>query len=131
MPHLTIEYSSNLEERADLDAICRAALKAIVATPVFEVGAARVRAIRCDHYAIADQSPENAFVHMTLRIGAGRTPEEKKGAGDLIFGAVTEALGPFLERPHFGLSLEIREIDPDLSWKRNTMHARLRNAAER
>jgi 5-carboxymethyl-2-hydroxymuconate isomerase len=28
--------------------------------------------------------------------------------------------------PHFALSLEIREIEAALSWKKNSIHARLR-----
>lgn len=130
MPHLTIEYSSNLDGRADIDALCRATLKAILSMPVFEVGAARVRAVRCEHYAIADQLPQNAFVHMDFRIGAGRSQEEKNRAGEAIFAAAKEALAPLFATPHFALSLEIRELDPDLSWKKNAMHARLRNHSE-
>jgi 5-carboxymethyl-2-hydroxymuconate isomerase len=130
VPHLTIEYSSNLEHRADLDALCGATLHAILASPVFEIGAARVRAVRCDHYAIADELAENAFVHMTFRIGAGRTQDEKRQVGERIFAAAKTVLAPLLQTPHFGLSLEIREIDPELSWKQNTMHARLRGAAQ-
>jgi 5-carboxymethyl-2-hydroxymuconate isomerase len=30
------------------------------------------------------------------------------------------------ETPHFALSLEVREIDPALSWKKNSIHLRLR-----
>jgi 5-carboxymethyl-2-hydroxymuconate isomerase len=130
VPHLTIEYSSNLDGRADIDALCRETLKAILSMPVFEVGAARVRAVRCEHYAVADQLPQNGFVHMSFRIGPGRTQEEKKRAGDAIFAAARNLLAPLFETPHFALSLEIRELDPDLSWKKNAMHARLRNHPE-
>ena len=44
------------------------------------------------------------------------------------FAAAEGALAPLFGSPHFALSLEIREIDPELSWKRNAMHARLRAA---
>jgi 5-carboxymethyl-2-hydroxymuconate isomerase len=35
-------------------------------------------------------------------------------------------LAALFATPHFALSLEIREIDPELSWKRNAIHPRLR-----
>jgi 5-carboxymethyl-2-hydroxymuconate isomerase len=126
MPHLTVEYSANLDGRADIGALCRGLSRAVLSTGLFEVGAVRVRAVRCAHHAIADQLPENAFVDLNFRIGIGRSLEEKKRAGEAIFAAASEALTPLFETPHFALSLEIREIDPDLSWKRNAIHPRLR-----
>ena len=126
MPHLTVEYSANLEARADLDALCGTLLETILATGLFEVGAVRVRALRADHYAIADRLPENGFVDLNLRVGKGRSAEEKKRTGEALFAVATTALAPLLETPHFALSLEIREIDAELSWKKNAIHPRLR-----
>jgi 5-carboxymethyl-2-hydroxymuconate isomerase len=126
MPHLTVEYSANLEARADLDALCGTLLETILATGLFEVGAVRVRALRADHYAIADRLPENGFVDLNLRVGKGRSAKEKKRAGEALFAAATTALAPLLETSHFALSLEIREIDAELSWKKNAIHPRLR-----
>ncbi|RST88145.1 5-carboxymethyl-2-hydroxymuconate Delta-isomerase [Aquibium carbonis] len=126
MPHLTLEYSSNLDGQTDIQGLCDVALAAMVRSGLFELGAIRVRAIRCEAYAIADRLPENAFLDMSLRIGTGRSPEERQAAGSLIFAAVSEYLSPLLAEPHFALSFEIREIDPVSSWKQNAMHARLR-----
>ncbi|MBB6222871.1 5-carboxymethyl-2-hydroxymuconate Delta-isomerase [Rhizobium leguminosarum] len=126
MPHLTIEYSANLDGRANIGDLCETLLKTVLETGLFELGAVRVRALRADHYAIADQLPENAFVDLNLRIGKGRTAEEKKRAGAAIFAVAAEVLGPLFETPHFALSLEIREIDAELSWKKNAIHPRLR-----
>ena len=126
MPHLTVEYSANLEGRTDLDALCVALLETVLETGLFEVGAVRVRALRADHYAIADRLPENAFIDLNLRIGKGRTAEEKKRAGEALFATANTLLAPLFETPHFALSLEIREIDAELSWKKNAIHPRLR-----
>ena len=126
MPHLTIEYSANLDARADLDALCAALLETVLETGLFEVGAVRVRALRADHYAIADRLPENAFVDLSFRIGKGRSADEKKRAGEAIFATASSLLAPLFETRHFALSLEIREIDAELSWKKNAIHPRLR-----
>lgn len=128
MPHLTVEYSANLEGRADIAKLCDTLLETVLATGLFEVGAVRVRAIRCDHYAVADRLPDNAFVDLSFRIGAGRSHEDRKRAGEALFAAAQNVLAPLFDTPHFALSLEIREIDPELSWKRNAMHARLRTS---
>ena len=128
MPHLTVEYSANIESRADVGGLCDRLLRVVLDTGLFEMGAVRVRAIRCDHYAIADAMPDNAFVDLSLRIGQGRSFDDKRRAGEAIFAAAGEALAPLFESPHFALSLEIREIERELSWRRNAMHARLRHS---
>jgi 5-carboxymethyl-2-hydroxymuconate isomerase len=126
VPHLSIEYSANLDARIDIAELCAVASEAILKTGLFELGAVRVRALRAEAYAIADRLPENSFVDMSLRIGVGRSVQDKKAAGEAIFAAVTEQLASALETRHFALSLEIREIDPALSWKKNVIHPRLR-----
>lgn len=126
MPHFTMEYSANLDGKVDVQGLCDAVLDAAVATAVFELGAIRVRAIRCEAYAVADRLPENAFVDLSLRIGAGRSSEDKKRVGEAVFAAMENYLASRFETPHFALSFEIREIDPQLSWKRNAIHPRLR-----
>src|SRR3546814_11405815 len=74
---ISIEYSANLEQRLDIAALCATALEAAASTGVLELGATRVRAVRCDHYAIADRHRDNAFVDVSLRIGRGRSEEAK------------------------------------------------------
>lgn len=126
MPHLTLEYSANLDGQVDFDALCRALLAALLDSGLVERGAPRVRAIRCDAYAIADALPQNGFIDMSLRLGAGRSHDEKRRLGEALVAAAQDCLAPLFAQPHFALSLELRDIDPDLSWKLNTMHARLR-----
>lgn len=126
MPHLTVDYSANLDDRADLDALCAALLETLLETGLFEVGAIRVRALRADHYAVADRLPENAFIDLSLRIGKGRSGQEKTRTGEALFATASRLLAPLFETPHFALSLEIREIDAELSWKKNAIHPRLR-----
>lgn len=128
MPHVAIEYSANLDDRVDMSALCDVVRKAVLGTGIFELGAVRVRAIRCEAYSIADALPENAFVDISLRMGEGRSAEVRKAAGE----AISQSAGTFLDRlfetPHFALSVEVREISSELSWKKNAMHARLRGA---
>lgn len=126
MPHLRIEYSANLEPHADIAGLCETMRRAILAAGPFELGAVRVRAFRADHVAIADALPQNAFVDMQFRIGAGRTTEEKKNAGEAMFAAASAYLAELFATPHFALSLDIAEIDPALSWKKNAIHPRTR-----
>lgn len=126
MPHMSIEYSANLDARVDMAEFCAVVQKTILETGLFEVGAVRVRAFRAEAYAIADRLPENGFIDMNFRIGRGRSADEKKRAGEAIFATASDHLAKLFATPHFALSLEIREIDSELSWKKNAIHPRLR-----
>jgi 5-carboxymethyl-2-hydroxymuconate isomerase len=113
----------------DFDALCRVVHAEILKTGLFEIGAVRVRAIRCEAYAIADLLAENAFIDMSFRIGEGRSEEDKRRTGEAIFKAVMQHLDSLFQTPHFALTLEIREIDPTLNWKKNAIHPRLRKTS--
>lgn len=127
MPHMSIEYSANLDAAVDMPDLCALIARTILETGLFEPGAVRVRAFRAAAYAIADQLPENGFIDLNFRIGGGRSAEEKRRAGEAIFAAVADHLAALFATPHFALSLEIREIDAGLSWKKNAIHPRLRS----
>ena len=85
MPHFSIEYSANLEPRVDIGALCEVVRKAAGETGIFPIGGIRVRAIRCEHYAIADGKPDYGFVAMLLRLGEGRDLPARQKAGAHVF----------------------------------------------
>jgi 5-carboxymethyl-2-hydroxymuconate isomerase len=126
MAHLIIQYSANLHDRFDRQALCNLLHERMVSSKIFPVGGIRVRTVRVDDYAIADLHPDNAFVDMVLRMGAGRTIEQKKMFGESVVSDSKAFFDSELSKPHFALSLEILEIESELSWKVNSIHARLK-----
>lgn len=125
MAHLIIEYSKGLEAQIVIPTLCQAAYAAIVESGVFPIAGIRVRAHCADHSIVADGLTQNNFATLTLAVGAGRSTQVLKAVGDTLFKAVQNALEAPLATTHFALSLEIRTIDPDLSWKDTPIHARL------
>lgn len=125
MPHLSIEYSAGLEARSDVPALARALHGAMLDAGIFPVAGIRVRLHRADHSIVADGLADNDFLAMTLSVGTGRSTEDLQAAGNLIFAAAQAALSDLLATPNFALSLEIRVIDPVLTWKDTPIHARL------
>lgn len=128
MPHIIIEYSANLEPLADLPALCEAARIAAIETGAFPLGGIRVRAFAARHGVIADGNPAHAFMDVTLKIGSGRDAEIKRRAGEQVFAAISRALDPAFALTTIALSLEIREINPGLNWKRNSIHDALKTS---
>jgi 5-carboxymethyl-2-hydroxymuconate isomerase len=126
MPHFTIEYSGNLDERLDIAAVCEVVRKAAVETGIFPLGGIRVRAVRCEHYAIADARQDYGFLDMVLRIGEGRDLPTRKKAGEHVFQALSRHLDPVFAASKFALSFDMQINDKDTSWKRNNIHEALK-----
>ncbi|SFP05256.1 5-carboxymethyl-2-hydroxymuconate isomerase [Bradyrhizobium sp. Ghvi] len=126
MPHFTIEYSANLDGRLDIAAVCEVVRKAAVETGIFPLGGIRVRAVRCEHYAIADARQDYGFLDMVLRIGEGRDLPTRQKAGEHVFRALSKHLDPVFAASKFALSFDVQINDKDTSWKRNNIHDALR-----
>ena len=126
MPHFTIEYSANLDSRLDIGAVCEVVRRAAVETGIFPLGGIRVRAVRCEHYAIADARQDYGFLDMVLRIGEGRDLPARKKAGEHVFQALSKHLDPVFAASKFALSFDIQINDKDTSWKRNNIHDALK-----
>ncbi len=128
MPHFTIEYSANLAGRTDIGEVVDLVRRTALATGVFPIGGIRVRAIRCDHYAIGDGNPDLAFLAMVLRMGKGRDYDTRKAAGEAIFRALAAHLEPVFATSLLSLSFEIVEV-AELNWKKNNIHDHLKGQA--
>jgi len=126
MPHFTIEYSANLDARVDMAEVVELVRKAAVETGIFPLGGIRVRAIRCEHYAIADGAPQFGFLAMVLRLGEGRDLAARQKAGEHIFKALSAFLDPVFAASKFGLSFDMQINDKETSWKRNNIHEALK-----
>lgn len=122
MPHFTIEYSPNIESIVDMDELVETVRETAASTGVFPIGGIRVRAVRCEHYAIGDGRDGLAFIDVLLRIGDGRDLETRKRAGQAIFDALSSHLDPVFATTPLALSLDIQINDKATSWKRNTIH---------
>jgi 5-carboxymethyl-2-hydroxymuconate isomerase len=125
MPHFTIEYSANLDASVDMAAVVELVRKSAVETGIFPLGGIRVRAIRCEHYAIADGRPEYGFLDMVLRLGEGRDLATRKKAGEHIFRALCDHLDPEFAASLFALSFDMQINDKETSWKQNNIHEAL------
>jgi len=128
MPHISIEYSANLEERTDIQALCEVLRSEAAGIDAFPTPGIRVRALRANHYSIADGDPKHAFVDISIRLRAGRPQDVKESAVKRLFEAAKTFLEPVLETSSLALSLEMRDIDPDLSPKTGTIREHLGTA---
>lgn len=125
MPHFHIEYSGNIETVADMSGLCETIRATAATIDTFPMAGIRVRAVRVDHYAIADGDPKHGFIDISIRLRGGRSPDEKSYATQCIFAAARDFLAPTMALHSIALSLEMRDIDPNLSPKTGTIRDHL------
>lgn len=132
MAHIIIEHSANLGGRLDVERLVRAVHQAALGTGIFPVGGLRTRAYETRSYRIADGHPDNGFVHLAIRVGHGRDLATRRAACQRIFDAACAELGSISESAPLAISVEMQELIPELSFKKNNIHeyVKARQAAE-
>jgi 5-carboxymethyl-2-hydroxymuconate isomerase len=126
MPHFMIDYSANLEEAIDIQHLCDTLRKTASNLDCFPMAGVRVRATRVDYYSIADGNPDHGFIDVSVRLRAGRPDDVKRHAVEALFAAMHDELKPIMEIRSIALSMEMRDIDPELSPKAGTIRNHLK-----
>ncbi len=134
MPHVIIEFSaptcSTQGGPVDIDALVDAVHDAALATGTASIEALRTRAVGRNHVAVGDRHPDNGFIAVTARLGAGRSIDERREFAAALLDAVEANVGDAVE--HLMLSAEVQEIDPDTRINRNHLRPHIaRRVAER
>jgi len=108
MPHLTLEYTDNLQ--LDVQPLLARLHAELVATGAVNLKGIKSRAIRHSAYRIADGNEEYAFVHVNLLIREGRPFEVQKDAAQRVMEVLKETFGDRFEKGHLSLSVDIKEM---------------------
>ena len=125
MPHITVEYSANLEPDLNIRRLIDAVHETVVRSGIFEVGGIRTRAEKRDHYRVADGEPTNGFIHVVIRIAPGRPMEKRKALGEAVLATVAKETDAIYAKRGLALSVELQELDAVLNFKKNNLHERL------
>ncbi|HHL3766328.1 TPA: 5-carboxymethyl-2-hydroxymuconate Delta-isomerase [Klebsiella pneumoniae] len=123
MPHFIAECTDNIREQADLPGLFAKVNEALAATGIFPIGGIRSRAHWLDTWQMADGRQDYAFVHMTLKIGGGRSLESRQDVGDMLFALIKSHFTTLMESRYLALSFAMEELDPTLNYKQNNVHA--------
>ena len=123
MPHFIAECTDNIREQADLPGLFAKVNEALAATGIFPIGGIRSRAHWLDTWQMADGRHDYAFVHMTLKIGAGRSLESREAVGEMLFALIKAHFAELMADRYLALSFELDELHPTLNYKQNNVHA--------
>lgn len=121
MPHVSIEYSANVAEHHDIQALVDVVHAAALTHGLASPSALRTRAIGRDHYRVADGAAIFGFVAIHARVGPGRAPEEKRTFIEELLDAAQVTVG---DSPlAIAWSIELTEINPEFRINRNGVRA--------
>ncbi len=125
MPHLIVEHSANLSETHDLQRLSDELRTVIDETGIFPLAGVRVRFHPSEVYTIADSHPDNGFLAIIMRVGAGRDVETKQKAGQAVFDHACAFFAGEIQAGTMMVSVDIEENNPELTFKKNGVHGRL------
>lgn len=128
MPHIIAEYSANLEDCLDVQALVDDLHQVAIDSGVAELAAIRTRAERREYFRVADGNPANGFVHVTARLRIGRPEEKRTALGEALLAAADKRLTAVYPTHPIGLTVEIHEID-EMTFRRNTLRERSASVA--
>ncbi|MUV39002.1 5-carboxymethyl-2-hydroxymuconate Delta-isomerase [Lentibacillus sp. JNUCC-1] len=126
MAHIIVEYTDNLKEQGDIQGLLKKINTVLIAQDgVFPTGGIRSRAIELKDYYIADgEGPDDAFVHVTFKMGGGRSETVKKAASDALFEMIEQHFAHIFEQRPLALSMERYEFGGAGTYKKNRIHDR-------
>ena len=108
MPHLTLEYSDNIE--VDVQPLLARLHEEVVATGAINLKGIKSRAIKHTQYRVADGDPDYAFVHVGLLIREGRPLEIQKEATQRVMKVLKETFGHLFEKRKLSLTVDLKEM---------------------
>ena len=108
MPHLTLEYTDNIE--FDVQPLLARLHNELVATGTINLKGLKSRAIRHSEYRIADGNPEYAFVHINLLIREGRPSDVQQEMAQRMLAVLKDTFGYRFENGYLSLSVDIQEM---------------------
>ncbi|ROL69962.1 5-carboxymethyl-2-hydroxymuconate isomerase [Pseudomonas chlororaphis] len=129
MPHFIAEYTDNIEAEADLPGLFVKVHDCLGASGVFPLGGIRSRGQRLDTWRMADGKHDYAFVHMRLQVGAGRDLATRRQVAEALFEVIKAHFAELQARRLLALSFEMTELDAELNFKHNNVHAFLSGQA--
>ncbi|MGH1349787.1 MAG: 5-carboxymethyl-2-hydroxymuconate Delta-isomerase [Methyloligellaceae bacterium] len=106
MPHCIVEYSSDLSNEFDIEALIETVHHSSLNTGLFAEGSIKCRAAGYPHYLVGAEKKH--FIHVTIKILAGRTIEQKMQLGQLVQKDITN-----LVNSSASVSVEIVDLAVD------------------
>ena len=119
MPHIIVEYSSNLEDCLAIDQLLRSIHEAALTHPTIPSAGLRTRAERRENYVIADGNSRHIFIAVLVRMNGDRGDGPMIEVRDLVMDACQGILSDLQTEVPIALSVEVQGINSKLRINEN------------
>ncbi|PWY55051.1 hypothetical protein DGG96_13980 [Legionella qingyii] len=110
MPHLILELSNNIDSQ-HLNQLFDKLHQMLAEKLPTQLSNCRSRCVVHPLFYIGDQSPANAFVHLTLKMLPGRDDAKKKSIGKELFDLLDNFFRTGQNELNIMLSVEVLDLD--------------------
>jgi len=108
MPHVILEHTKDIAADIDRAQLLRTLHLAVIGSGLFSPDAVKSRRVSYDAMLWGEKAEPTPFAHLTVRILAGRTPEQRSALSQSLFDALKAGL-PDVSK----LSVEIHDMDKE------------------
>jgi 5-carboxymethyl-2-hydroxymuconate isomerase len=110
MPHCILEYSANIPESPDFQALFRQLHDLLMASGQFTLDDIKSRAIRHEVFRIGDGDPRRTFIAMNLGLLSGRSDEVKSDLARSVRELLERAFAKALAETICSLTVQVSEL---------------------
>ncbi|MCE2951231.1 MAG: 5-carboxymethyl-2-hydroxymuconate Delta-isomerase [Alphaproteobacteria bacterium] len=111
MPHIIIEFSKGACEKPTLESFFERAHNFVVEALPTQLSSCKSRALEHTIFRVGEGNPEDAFIHLTLKVLPGRAPETLEKVSQGLLTLLSEHLKKEgVTHKKTGLSVEIQEL---------------------
>jgi 5-carboxymethyl-2-hydroxymuconate isomerase len=115
MPHLTLEYTSNLPRQVAGPELFGRLHRILADVGGIEIRNCKSRALGYDAFLVGDAGDEKAYVHLDVRILEGRSADVRREVGRQILQTLREAYDA--DASSLQVTVEIRDMPRELYFK--------------
>jgi len=110
MPHLTLEYTTNLDEWASDPRLLLSLHRMLESVAGIQIGNCKSRWRMVEEWVVGDGEGESAFIHLDLRFLEGRSRSVKEAVGMGAVEILKNHFGPGSEGLNLQITVEIQDI---------------------
>ncbi|HYF98082.1 MAG TPA: 5-carboxymethyl-2-hydroxymuconate Delta-isomerase [Coxiellaceae bacterium] len=110
MPHLILEYSANLLEKDKLSDLFAELHQLLVDSLPTQLASCKSRAYEAKDYRVGDGNAQNAFLHLSVRVMAGRSETLLREIAAKIMAVLKSYFLASSQNLNLQISLELGEL---------------------
>jgi 5-carboxymethyl-2-hydroxymuconate isomerase len=110
VPHLILEYSSNVLDEPDQARLLLELHRALAGTGLFSLSDFKGRSSRHESFAVADGAPDRAFVALDVQVLDGRSDEIKARVAEICAAILRAAYPRTAAGRRLSLSVQVSDI---------------------